>query len=146
MTKNHNYLSAGTAIADRLREACPRIRRVMEVQEAQDALGVQGPVALVVFAGETLSGADGRQMRRGADCVAVQRWLVQVVIDSKAKEPGTVRAGFLIGDVIQALQGWQPENTVSPLVRVSPPNPIYGDGFSSYPLLFEVAVLSTTAN
>lgn len=144
--QNQNYLAAGPAIAERIRQACPAFTRVLEVQEAEDAKGVIGAVALVVFAGESLSNADGRQMRRGADCVAVQRWLVQVVVDNKNKQKALGEAGFLLGDVIRALQGWKPENAVSSLYRVSPPNPFYGDGFASYPLLFELAVLAESAN
>lgn len=141
-----NYLFAGSAIAARLRQECPGIRRVLEVQEASDALGAAGPVALVMFAGEYLSNADGRQMRRGADAVVVQRWLVQLVIDSKAREQSASQAGFLMWDAIKALQGWQPESAVSSLYRVSPPAPVYGDGYAIYPLTFELAVLASTAN
>ena len=144
--QNQNYLAAGAAIAERIRQTCPAFSRVLEVQEADDAKGVTGAVALVVFAGESLSNADGRQMRRGADCVAVQRWLIQVVVDNKNKQKALGEAGFLMGDVIQALQGWQLPNTITPLTRVTAPNPVYGDGFASYPLLFEVAVLATTSN
>lgn len=144
--QNKNYLAAGAAIAERIRQTCPAFSRVLEVQEAEDAKGVTGAVALVVFAGESLSNADGRQMRRGADCVAVQRWLIQVVVDNKNKQKALGDAGFLIGDAIQALQGWQPPNTITPLMRITPPSPFYGDGFASYPLLFEVAVLATTSN
>ena len=142
---DHNYLFASSAIADRLRSACPGLRRVVEVQEAKDVLGMAGPVALVIYAGESLGLSEGQQMRRGADVLSKQRWLVELVFDTKNKEMTASQAGHLMGDVLQALQGWKPEKAASSLYRVSPPTPTYGDGYAIYPLLFELAVL-TTAN
>lgn len=144
--EGHNYLFAGAAIAARLRSECKGLRRVLEVQDAADALGVASPVALVNYAGETLSQASGRQVRNGADVVATQRWMVQLVVDNKNKSLTTNQAGILMFDIIQALQRWRPENAVSSLYRISPPSPVYGDGFAIYPLTFELAVLANTAN
>lgn len=142
---DQNYLFASSAIAARLREACPGFRRVVEVQEASDVLGMPGPVAVVSYMGESLNLSEGQQMRRGADVLARQRWLVELIFDTRNKELTVSKAGYLMLDVIKALQGWKPENAASSLYRVSPPLTTYGNGYAIYPLLFELAVL-TSAN
>lgn len=136
-----DYLEAEGLIIARLQAAAPSFRAVMgvgELGQVDEATQIV-PAAHVIFQGEAFAPSKGGH---GAAQVVTQRWLVIVAVES-ARDPlsgsgARASAGTLIGEVIEALSGYELKTGWRPMARVPALGPAYEGSFAYFPLAYDV--------
>jgi len=139
-----DYLAAGAAIIERLRQQVPELRDVLTMEDAAQVQesAVASPVAYVAYDGDTL----GDGVVRGAPQVVTQRWLVVLAVRSARQQRAATHeaAGPLLSKIIAALAGFTPPPLRRPLRRTTTPRVNYRPGgLTLYPLAW-AGELTTT--
>ena len=94
------------------------------------------PAVYVVYGGLVVFDADEQRASLG------HKWLVVLAVgtaaDMREAAPRNQEAGPLLGQLLVALQGYQPPGSTHGLVPVTPPGPYYSEAgkFAYYPLAF----------
>lgn len=143
-----DYLAAGPAILERLREEMPALAAV---REAADLAGVTertlgSPEAHVIYRGDSIPAGDPRRGGEGERQVVVQSWMVVLAVrnarGAATGEGVRADAGPLISRALVALAGWSPGVGFRPLVRVQAPAPAYSPAFGYFPLQFQTRIVT----
>ena len=141
-----NYLSAGTAIVNRLQQSVTALRGVyqdLSMTDVMERLQV-APAAHVIYSGDRTSGEAGQGLARAA----IQQWKVILIVRNVSDQLGGSgvidEAGTLISAIAMALKGWQPSSEHRPLQwsssEATPPQLPVGVGV--YTLTFETTVIN----
>lgn len=141
-----DYLALEPLIVQRLEAKVPGIKAVLPAANLDGIVerSQVEPAIHVVYQGSRLPIGDGFSADGGRDQMAFQRWLIVVVVRSVAGDQSGVatrtKAGPLVGDALEALQGFGGIAPFRPLRRVSEPAPLFRNGFGYFPNLFENSV------
>ncbi len=149
MTLDIDWLAAGPAIAQRLREEVPELRLVALIDELSATTmdeRVQGQTPAVAVAHDR--DIYGQGSRTGMSQDGAQRWLVVLAVRNAAiggnNRALASEAGPLIPKIRNALAGWSPLDGCRPLRVATGPRTGYSTAFAYYPLAFELDFVTAT--
>ena len=139
-----DYLALGPLIIEHLQGSVKGARAVLSADDLADAelSGQTLPALHVYYVADQIA----TESNLGANVESDQTWAVIVVVrHARLASERRGRAGELISEVFNVMQGWQPPgNEFGELHRIASPGPTYTPGGVAYfPLYFVSRVLQT---
>ncbi|MBF0309465.1 MAG: collagen-like protein [Magnetococcales bacterium] len=141
-----DYFALEALIKGRLQAA--NIQGLAGIRSARDLAAlaegrVDDAAVYVLFDGESVPADEESRAERGAKQILTQRWLVILATKnySSPREGDRVRAGVIVAQINEALQGWVPGTGCGPLLKATSPQPNYIEKITLYGLRYTCEVM-----
>lgn len=140
-----NYLFAGSAIVERLKQTVPEFKAVLKAGNlaniSRDAQ--RSPCAYVIYHGDVINTKPEAHGGVGKAQYVTQQWIVAVVVNLADKRSlyadADELAGELITKTLRSLSGFKINERTLPITRAARNlNAEYIDGWGYYPFIFSV--------
>lgn len=139
-----NYLFLEQPIIDRVKSEVLGLKTVAGRTDLASLAGDRQivPAVYVIYLGDELADGVNQQGGRKVVQMVTQNWAAVLTVNpadpSKEGKYARAQAGMLLAQLITALSGWTPNDTVTPFCRVAGRTAAtYLDSYLYYPVIFQ---------